>query len=118
MSSSFLQKMQTTADKAKQAIDEKRKEQQEEQKKENEAKILELAQKFAPLIKDYIQKNANKGRKEAYMNFDRSVFSGYGMTTLACQKKMCSLLSQIDHDLEGLNYDAWNNGNFTVHFSW
>jgi len=105
-------------------------ESQEIERKEKEAELMKsLTTKYYSDIKKGIQYAASKGKREKYMNFDRNLFTG---DFEDCGKPRDVMVRWLGHmtstdseqdpsvkdHLHGLKYSIWNNGKFTVVFSW
>ena len=111
-------------------------ESEETERKEKEAELMKtLTAKYFTDIKKGIQYAASKGKREKYMNFDRKLFTGdfqdCGRPRDVMVRWLLHLTStdseylpqsekdpSVKDHLHGLKYSIWNNGKFTVVFSW
>ena len=103
------------------------------EKKENIFKLL--TEKYHSIIKNEITFAAHNGKREKYINFDKNDFK-VNFPTLGYPKDIqkewldevitnpaSDLLPRTyDNDMPehfyGLNYEIWNNRNFTTRFTW
>lgn len=88
-----------------------------------------LTDKYYNQVVSCLQFNAKeKGKREAFMNFTYEDFKA-NMPTLgkprAIQRKWIeemknpnSIFLKGKRPLQGISYDCWGNGSFTVHFTW
>lgn len=87
---------------------------------------LKWEEHYLPSMKSELTKRAARGNTDAYINFDRNLFSNTG---LGRPSEMLELfLSELqDPDskrcqnkgfLQGITVEVWNNTKFTVKFSW
>ena len=138
---SFIQQMQTVAQDKKAANDALFKSEQERQvafkKQQDQIKherFQFLTTKYYWDLRNSIEHASKQGKREKYINFDRNDFKanfpGLG-TPIEFQNAWLEELSdpdsqyilvntlteQKDH-FQGLEWDIWNNGAFTTHFTW
>jgi len=95
----------------------------------------ELTDKYHKIIKNGIVSAAKKGKREKYINFDRNDFKancpGLGYPKDMQQNWLDEVITNPSSDflpryydtdmpehLNGLNYEIWNNKNFTTKFTW
>ena len=87
-----------------------------------------LTEKYYEQVVSCLKYNAENGKQQAYMNFKYEDFKA-NMPTLGkpkeIQKKWIeemknhnSIFLKEKRPLEGISYDCWGNGSFTVHFTW
>ena len=87
-----------------------------------------LTEKYYHDVVSCLKFNAEKGKMEAFMNFNYDNFKA-NMPTLGkpreIQRKWIeemknpnSIFLKGKRPLEGINYDCWGNRSFTVHFTW
>lgn len=91
-----------------------------------------LTQKYLKNTRESIIRAAKKGLTEKYINFTRDDFKA-NFPGLGTPKEverdwlteMCNPESKYLKDenvkrlcLDGINFDIWNNGSFTTHFTW
>jgi len=87
-----------------------------------------LTEKYYEQVVSCLKYNAENGKHQAYMNFKYDDFKA-NMPTLGkpkeIQKKWIeemknpkSIFLKEKRPLEGISYDCWGNGSFTVHFTW
>ena len=105
--------------------------------KKYDDKMFELTSIYHGNLKKAIEDKSNKGLRELYYNLSREHFK-FNLPNTGKPSKMCAvwlnqmcnheskylcedlnngIISYRDH-LEGLHFDVWNNGAFTVHFTW
>ena len=92
-----------------------------------------LTDKYHKSILTGIQNASKQGKREKYINFDREDFKanckGLGFPKqieIMWLEEMCnpesSYLPEDDDGnkkhFKGINYNIWNNGKFTTHFTW
>ena len=87
-----------------------------------------LTDKYYEQVVSCLKYNAGNGKHQAFMNFKYEDFKA-NMPTLGkpkeIQKKWIeemknpnSIFLKEKRPLEGISYDCWGNGSFTVHFKW
>jgi len=116
---------------------EKRKRFEEAKEKRLDEIMTMLTDKYHTLLKKGLEQAAHAGRREKYMNFDRDDFKA-NFPTLGTPVDMASswLCEMIKEDskflplkdiesgdgerehFKGLEFDIWNNGAFTIKFTW
>ena len=106
---------------------------------ESKAKRLDevmtrLTEKYHPLLKKGLNQAAQKGSREKYMNFERDDFKAnfptlgkpgemavrwlQEMTTEDSNYLPVKEGTEEREHFKGLKFDVWNNGKFTIHFTW
>lgn len=106
----------------------------EDAKAKRESELMtSLTTEYFHSIKDAIRRSSYKGGREKYMNFDREKCKA-NFPTLGTPAEVLGrwLVHMTDPEspylvegedgeklhLQGLKFDVWNNGAFTVHFTW
>jgi len=112
----------------------KKKEEFIEKKNDRRDEIMTfLTQKYLKNTRESIIRAARKGLTEKYINFARDDFKA-NFPGLGTPKEverdwlneMCNPESKYFNEdeelkkmcLDGINFDIWNNGSFTTHFTW
>ena len=115
---------------------EKKKRFEEAKAKRLDEMMTKLTEKYHPLLKEGLEQAAHGGRREKYMNFERDDFKA-NFPTLGTPAEMAGkwLEEVVTEDskylpikegsdnqerehFKGLKFDVWNNGAFTIHFTW
>lgn len=138
---SFIEQMQVLSIEKDNAIKEiaeekeaARKEKEKIRRKQFRDQLMQtLTDKYHKSILIGIQNASKQGKREKYINFDREDFKanckGLGFPKqieIMWLEEMCnpdsSYLPEDDDGnkkhFKGINYNIWNNGKFTTHFTW
>lgn len=132
--------IETSAERSKVVDDErteKRKRFEEAKSKRIDEMMNKLTDKYHPLLKKGLNQAAHAGRREKYMNFERDDFKAnfptLGTPAEMASRWLCEMTledskyiplkegaeegGEREH-FKGLAFDVWNNGAFTIHFTW
>ena len=135
---SFINQMTKLADESAVALNAEREVKREKFEAAKNAREKELMSfltlTYHQSLKCAIEEAAKMGKREKYMNFNRDAckanFPTLGTPCQVLNRWLDHMVnpesefvpekegvSEKDH-LVGLSYDVWNNGAFTVHFTW
>ena len=138
---SFNANLVETSTERSKVVDEERAEKQkrflEAKEKRFDEMLTKLTDKYHPLLKKGLEQAARKGQREKYMNFERDDFKAnfptLGTPAEMASRWLCEVATEDSKYLpfkqdnennnerehfKGLNFDIWNNGAFTIHFTW
>ena len=132
--------IETSAERSKVVDDErteKRERFEEAKTKRIDEMMIKLTDKYHPLLKKGLNQAAHAGRREKYMNFERddskANFPPLGTPAEMASRWLCEMTLEDSKYLplkegveeggerehfKGLAFDVWNNGSFTIHFTW
>ena len=101
------------------------------QEEQYDALMHFLTKKYAKRTQDSLIRAAQKGKSEAYINFDRNDFKVNFPGLGDPKKNQRNWLNEMKNPdskyviqnagniiLDGISADIWNNGAFTTRFSW
>ena len=137
---SFITTLVETSTERSKVVDEERAEKQkrfeEARDKRLDDMMVKLTEKYHHLLKKGLEQAAHGGRREKYMNFERDDFKAnfptLGTPADMASRWLCEVVTEDSKYLpfkegsddkerehfKGLQFDVWNNGAFTIHFTW
>jgi hypothetical protein len=131
---SFASKLSKISTENANASEKKRETHEEKMKAVKHEKFVSLTTLYHDKVKRAVENAAKKGNNTKYMNFNKDDFKpncyglGYPVEFLRMWlNEMCNPESEYlptnketgeKESFEGLKFEAWNNGAFTVKFSW